>query len=244
MNNEESTENLNQMAIDCALSGKWDQAEEINQQLLELEPTNTQHLNRLAKAKFELGKFSECKKIYNQVLEIDPYNTIAQKNLKKISAIKKDGVLKNGSNASGISASLFYEEPGITTLVTLVKVAEPQKLVALSPGSVVNLNVKKRGISVTDNSGAYLGAFPDDSAFHLMRLMDGGNKYQVIVKSVKSNSVTVLVREIFRSKRFKNQASFLQDAKLMAYSSDNIPLMDGSNTTDDSEEAGPDEPMA
>ncbi len=241
MAESDEIENLNQEAIDLALSCKWEAAEAINLQLLETDPQNTQYLNRLAKAKFELGQYAECKKIYNQVLEIDPYNMIAQKNLKKLAAIKKDGQHKTGSNATALSAALFYEEPGITTLVTLVKVAEPQKLVALSPGSFVNLNLKKKGISVTDASGGYLGAFPDDSAYHLMRLLDGGNKYQVIIKSVKSNGVVVLVREIFRSKKFRNQASFLQDAKLMAYSSDNIPLM--SEDGDSSDDSGPEEPI-
>jgi tetratricopeptide (TPR) repeat protein len=242
MNNELSLEALNQQAIDLALNCRWEEAEKLNLELLENDPNNTQYLNRLAKAQFELGKYSECKKLYNQVLTIDPYNAIAQKNLKKVNAIKKDSQLKNGSNATMISASLFYEEPGITTLVTLVKVAEPQKLVALSPGSLVNLNLKKKGISVTDSYGVYIGAFPDDSAYHLMRLLEGGNKYQVIVKAVKSNAVTVLVRETFRSKKFKNQASFLQDAKLMTYSSDNIPLM-GEDSTSDTEEPGPEEQL-
>ncbi len=242
MNNDFSVEALNQQAIDLALNCRWEEAEKLNTQLLESDPKNTQYLNRLAKAQFELGKYAECKKIYNQVLEIDPYNAIAQKNLKKVGAIKKDSQLKNGSNATMLSASLFYEEPGITTLVSLVKVAEPQKLVALSPGSMVNLNLKKKGISVTDGFGVYIGAFPDDSAYHLMRLLEGGNKYQVIVKAVKSNAVTVLVRETFRSKKFKNQASFLQDAKLMTYSSDNIPLM-GEDSTSDTEEPGPEEQL-
>lgn len=242
MGNDSTLEALNQKAIDLALNCRWEEAEELNNQLLQDEPTNTQYLNRLAKAKFELGKYSECKKIYAQVLELDPYNAIAQKNLKKVSAIKKDSVLKNGSNATVLSAALFYEEPGITELITLVKVAEPQKLVALSPGSMMHLNVKKKGIAVNDGFGVYIGAFPDDSAYHLMRLLEGGNKYQVIVKSVKSNAVTVLVRETFRSKKFKNQASFLQDAKLMAYSADNIPLM-GEDAVTDTEDPGPDEPL-
>lgn len=236
-------ETLNRLAIDYALTCRWEEAEKINLQLLESDPQKTEYLNRLSKAYFELGKYSECKKLYNQVLEIDPYNAIAQKNLKKLAAIKKDGQLKSGSNASVISASLFYEEPGITTLVTLVKVAEPQKLVALSPGSLVNLNVKKRGITVTDMSGQYLGAFPDDSAYHLMRLVGGGNKYQVIIKSVKSNGVVILIREVFRAKKFRNQASFLQDAKLMVYSADNIPLMGESSSDDSDDTTGSDEPV-
>src|SRR3990167_4902968 len=118
---------LNQQAIDAALSCRWEEAIIINNKLLEFEPQRTEFLNRLAKAYFELGKYSESKKLYIQVLAIDPYNTIAEKNLMIL------------------SPSLFLEEPGITTLVSLVKVAEPQKLLTLSPGTVVELVIKKRG---------------------------------------------------------------------------------------------------
>lgn len=233
-----SQENLNKLAIQSALNCKWKEAQELNLMLLELEPQNTEYLNRLAKAYFEQGKYSDSKKIYSQVIEIDPYNAIAQKNIKKLISIKKsDGEIKISNSNMSLSPSLFLEEPGITTLVTLVKVAEPQKLLTLSPGTNVTLNLKKRGISVVDGDNQYLGAFPDDSAFHLLRLVKGGNKYQLIIKSVKPNGLVVLVREIYRSKKFKNQASFLNERGNLAYSSDNIPLI-GDSSSDESDEAG------
>lgn len=222
-----SQEQLNSQAIDAALNCNWDLAVELNQKLLLTTPENAECLNRLAKAYFELGKYTVAKKTYNEVLRIDPYNTIAQKNLKKVSSIKKsDGALiNNNSHSMVISPSLFLEEPGITLLVSLVKVAEPQKLLTLSPGSVVTLVEKKRGISVADSNNQYLGAFPDDSAYHLLKLLKGGNKYQVIIKSVRPNGLTILVREIYRSKKFRNQASFLDESRVVSYSSDNITLM-------------------
>ena len=115
--------------------------------------------------------------------------------------------------------------------------AEPQKLLTLSPGSIVNLIAKKRGISVVDSYNQYLGALPDDSAHHLQKLISGGNKYQVIIKSVKNNGLSILIREVFRSKKFKNQASFLDESRVLAYSSDNISLMKEMPEDDTGEEA-------
>lgn len=219
-----SPEILHKKAIDAAISCNWQNAISLNKQILTLEPDNTEVLNRLAKALFEMGSYSQARKIYHQVLELDPYNTIAEKNLKKVTTLKKDGV-SNSSNSMSLSPGMFLEEPGVTTLVNLVKVAEPQKLLKLSPGTVVSLVPKKRGVSVTDSSNSYLGAFPDDSAFHLLKLLKGGNKYMSIIKSIRPNGLTVLIREIYRSKKFKNQASFLDENRVVAFSSENIPFI-------------------
>lgn len=229
---------LHKKAINAAITCNWQTAIELNQQILEVEPKNTEVLNRLAKAHFETGSYSNAKKIYTQVLEIDPYNTIAEKNLKKAASLKKDGVVPDSASMS-LSPSMFLEEPGVTTLVNLVKIAEPQKLLKLSPGTVVSLVEKKRGLSVTDSRGVYLGAFPDDSAFHLLKLLKGGNKFMAIIKSVRPPSgLTVLIRETYRSKKFKNQASFLDESRIVAFSSENISL-GGERIADDGEEAGP-----
>lgn len=244
MATDSTCDDLYRQALDAALNCDWEKALEINLKLSKLLPGNTECLNRLAKSYFELGKYALAKKIYSQVLEIDPYNTIAQKNIKKISSFKKNA---NGLNHNGggngllkasLSPSLFLEEPGVTKIVNLVKVAEPQKLLTLSPGSIVNLIAKKRGISIVDSYNQYLGALPDDSAHHLQKLITGGNKYQVIIKSVKNNGLSILIREVFRSKKFKNQASFLDESRVLAYSSDNISLMKEMPEDDTGEEAG------
>src|SRR5206468_2099564 len=76
------------------------------------------------------------------------------------------------------------------------------------PGMPVELIVKNRKITILDRRGIYLGILPDDLSHLLLRLIKGGNKYQGFVKSVRSNGLTILIRESFRSKRFKNQPSF------------------------------------
>ncbi len=229
---------LHKQAINAAITCNWQTAIDLNQKILEVESQNTEVLNRLAKAFFEMGSYSQAKKLYTQVLEIDPYNTIAQKNLKKAASLKKDGI-NTASQSMALSPAMFLEEPGVTTLVNLVKIAEPQKLLKLSPGTVVNLVSKKRGVSVTDSRDVYLGAFPDDSAFHLLKLLKGGNKYTSIIKSIRPPSgLTVLIRETYRSKKFKNQASFLDESRIVAFSSENIPLI-GERITDDGEDSGP-----
>lgn len=223
------------MAIDAALSCKWDDALEINRALSKVEPQNVECLNRLARACFELGKYPQAKKIYQEVLKLDIYNSIAQKNLKRVIAMKKVVPLKQNGQAILMIPSLFLEEPGITKVVTLIKVAEPQKLLSLSAGLPVNLVIKGKGITVLDTQNKYLGVLPDDIAHHLSRLIKGGNKYFCLIKSIKSNSLTVLIRETFRSKKFRNQASFIDDAKALTYSSDNISLLDDEGMQEETE---------
>lgn len=238
---DSSPSNLQKMAIDAALNCKWNEALDYNRELIKIEPENVDCLNRLAKAYLELGKYLQAKKIYNDVLKLDPYNSIAQKNLKKVSSFKKntDGIPTNG-HASIISPSIFLEEPGLTKVVPLTKVAEPQKLLILSAGTQVQFLPKNRGLAICDSNNQYVGALPDDAAFHLLKLIKGGNQYQVFIKSVKQNAVTVIIREVFRSKKFKNQASFLDEAKILSYSSDHLAL-NNDDEGDESDESGEDD---
>ncbi|MBI2021605.1 tetratricopeptide repeat protein [Candidatus Daviesbacteria bacterium] len=235
MVDDSNSSHLHRQAITAALNCSWDEALNINRRLLKHEPDNTDCLNRLAKAYIELGKYLQAKKIYQDVLKLDPYNTIAQKNLKKLSSFKRNSTAHNGQSKNGFSLNsktsalspyLFLEEPGKTKLVNLIKVAEPSRLMMMSAGYEVNLITKNRGISVSDQENQYLGVLPDDTAHHLLKLIKGGNKYQALIKSIKSNGLTILIREIFRSKKFRNQASFLDDSKILTYSSDNISLAD------------------
>ena len=108
--------------------------------------------------------------------------------------------------------SLFLQEPGRTKIVSLLKVAEPQKLSMAYCGMLVELSLKNRGVSVCDSEGSYLGVLPDDLAHQVIRLIKGGNKYEAYIKSIKVNGLAIMIKEIFRSKKFKNQPSFLESA--------------------------------
>ncbi len=207
--------NLNSQAIKAALNSDWTEAISLNQQIIETDPNNVDALNRLAHAFFETDDYPQAKKYYSQVLEQDPYNPIASKNLKILQCFK-DGEVKirndhNGTNHNGrVSSSLFLHEPGKTKIVSLLKVAEPQKLSQTFCGMQVEFVVKNRGITITDSFGTYLGVLPDDISHSLLKLIRGGNKYLACVKSVKVNGIAILIKETFRSAKFRNQPSFLE----------------------------------
>lgn len=234
----DSIPQLHQQAIQAALTAKWEEALRLNQLIIESEPSSVDALNRLARAYFEVGDLKASKKFYESSLKIDPYNQIAAKFLKRIESCSKKGTsgekLRSTANGFQFSLDSFIEEPGKTKVVPLIKVAEPQRLSVLSPGEVVKLVSRSRGVVVNDMDNHYLGALPDDIGHRLLRFLRGGNKYQVLIKNVKPNGLAVLIRETFRSARFKNQPSFLDNlVGNMAYSSDHIVVTDDN---DDSSE--------
>jgi len=210
-----SAQNLAILAIDAALEGRWEQALKLNAQILKIDSENVDALNRLARAHFEHGNISLAVKYYSQALKIDPYNPIAQKNLrilktfKKGSGIKTNALPKPDGQQIKISPSLFLQEPGKTKVVTLLKAAEPQRLSTIYCGMPIQIAIKNRGITMLDASGKYLGVLPDDLSYQIIRLIKGGNQYQAFVKAVRVNGLSVLIRETFRSKKFRNQPSFL-----------------------------------
>ena len=198
---------LASQAIEAALVNNWSKAISLNKQLLSQNPKDVDALNRLAWAYTELGQLAAAKKTYRQVIEIDKYNPIAVKNIKKIF---KAGKNNNHNNHNGpIDPQIFLAEPGKTKLVNLLKLAIPQVLSTLVSGQELKMVCKKHSVTILTLENQYVGALPDDLAHHLISLCTGGNKYKIFVKSAKTNSLQVFIREIFRSKRFINQPSFL-----------------------------------
>ena len=216
---DSSTTSLHHLAIEAALNSRWNEALKLNKVIIKNDPQNIDALNRLARANFEVGNLNQAQKYYSLALKFDPYNPIAIKNLKIIKAFKKNGITNPKSNgqandyngqASQILSSLFLQEPGRTKLVTLIKVAEPQKISRTYCGMPVDMVVKNRKLTILDKGGTYLGVVPDDISFRLLKLIKGGNKYETYIKAVRFNGLTILIKEGFLSKRFKNQPSFLE----------------------------------
>ncbi|MBI2335125.1 tetratricopeptide repeat protein [Candidatus Daviesbacteria bacterium] len=209
---DQASSNIQHLAITAALEARWDDALKLNKKIIKLDPQNVDGLARLARAYMELGRFNLAKKYYCEALKYDPYNPIASKNLRIIKTFKSNGQPKLVNGHAKLSSSLFLQEPGKSKVVSLLKVAEPQKLSRAYCGMQVNAAVKNRKITIVDTEGSYLGVLPDDICHHLMRLLKGGNKYEFFIKSVRVNSLALLIRETFRSKRFKNQPSFLESS--------------------------------
>lgn len=220
---------LSDKAIEAAIDCRWEEALRLNRQIIKTDPGNVDALNRQARVYMELNKFNLAKKYYQESLKFDPYNPIAIKNLKIIKSFKADNgpyVPTNGHHR--LSPSLFLQEPGKTKVVSLLKVAEPKMLSRAFCGMQVNMVLKNRKVIIVDSLGSYFGVLPDDICHHLLRLLRGGNKYDLFIKSIRINALSVLIRETYRSKRFKNQPSFLENM--------NYQLSSDIITTRDSEE--------
>jgi len=72
-------------AIDLAMSGRWQEAVDANQSLIEDFPNDVDAYNRLGRAYLELGEYGRALEAYRQAAEVDPHNVIARKNLSRLS---------------------------------------------------------------------------------------------------------------------------------------------------------------
>ena len=130
---------LKNQAIQIALTGDWEQAILLNEELLQEDPKDIDTLNRLAFAYTALGKLKEAKETYQKVLNIDSANPIAQKNLKKLTNVSATQI----NIPKSISTNMFLEESGKTKIVTLVNTAPAQVLRTLQVGQTVHLCIKR-----------------------------------------------------------------------------------------------------
>lgn len=192
---------LKQKAIKAAKTGDWDTALTINQSILEQKPTDSAALNRMGIAYLQLGQKKLAKQAFESVLARDKTNLIAQKQLTKL---KKRGATEKPT----FSQHSFIEEPGKTASVELHRLAGKKVLESISPGQTCALKPKSRYVSVLDESGAYVGALPEDISFRLCKLLDGGNTYLCRFQSVSPKHCAVFIEETHRDPKNANTVSF------------------------------------
>ena len=218
---ESRLETLKNFAIEAALVSDWPEAAKINQKIVSIKDSDPEALNRLARAQACCGEVFKALKTYKKVLDIDPYNIIAKKNFEKLSKLEKSNGegLSNGKKTTNGSikdyipstqklSDIFLFEPRKTKIISLLNLAPPFVLAKLNCADKIQFNLKKHGICIVDQEDTYLGALPDDLAHKLLAYIGGGNKYEVYVKYATTKSLTVFIREVYRSAKFTNQPSF------------------------------------
>lgn len=205
---------LKTLAIEAALKQDWETAIKANQDLLKTNPRDVETLNRIAFAQMEKGDIPKAKTNYQKILHLDPFNPIALRNLNKLLSVrprafkklKAQSVIRETTSTD--LANLFLEEIGKTKITKLKNLAESHIISGFKPGDEVILVVKRRSIFVLDKNNTYLGALSDDLTHRLIQFIKYGNKYQAFIKSVEKNSLTIFIKEVERSPKFKNQSSF------------------------------------
>jgi len=211
---------LKNQAIQTALQGNWQEAISMNKSLIAENPDDVDALNRLALAYTITGKIKEAKSTYQRVIRIDPLNPIALRNLKKIKDKKFSLTVKTSNSCIN---NEFLEEPGKTKVVELVNIAQPKIVESLRTGQSLELSIKRLKIFASEGV-QYIGVLPDDISRRLIKFMKNGCKYEAYVKSSTQHKVTIFIKEIKKTTRYKDQPSFtsITDSPLVLEKSEKI----------------------
>ena len=102
------------------------------------------------------------------------------------------------------------EESGKTATTALEKPVDPDHLAKLAPGDSVKLEIIDRRLSVDDWYGNYLGLLPPRLSNRILRLIDGGNRYDAAITSVSDENITIIIREEYQDPSQRGIQSFQQ----------------------------------
>lgn len=200
---------LAQKAVSVALSGNWSEAIKLNKQILVENPKDIDALNRIARAFAETGKIEDAKKYTEKSLKIDPFNRIAQKSLKKWHSLKSSTASPENTTGNGHTLpNIFLEEPGKTTICSLLFPGDSKVIASLDCGDEVFLSPHSHRVSINNNQGKYIGRLADDLAARIRKFLKTGNEYRVFVKSIDETNVKVFIKEVKRAEKLIDLPSF------------------------------------
>lgn len=195
-------------AIDLALKGEWHRAAEVNQAILALYSDDVEAMNRLGKAFMEVGDYPRAREVLDDVVAKAPYNTIAKKNLARLEQLEAIPTADRQSRRSGAVSKLFIAESGKSGMTILRRPAAAKVLASVAPGEQVSLVARNSSIWAYVRDDEYLGQVEARLASRLLRLINGGNRYEAAVIGVNDWGVSIIIREVYRHPSLHNICSF------------------------------------
>jgi tetratricopeptide (TPR) repeat protein len=200
---------LIQQAITLAMQSRWQEAADMNRQIVEMTPDDAEAYNRLGKAYTELGRIADARDAYESAMRADPANLIAQRNLDRLSHISEAEAAEITKRAAQkLDPRFFMEETGKTRVTTLQAVAGREILANLIAGDEVAVAREDGTIFVTTLDGTRIGELDQTLARRLTRLMQSGNEYQAGIVGADGNEVRVMIRETLQSPKNAGRLSF------------------------------------
>jgi Tfp pilus assembly protein PilF len=212
---------LSKEAIDLALQGRWEEAEAVNRDIIERFPTDVEAYNRLGRALTESGDFDRAKEAYFKALELAPDNAIAKKNLARLTSLSESmATLRSDpqkassrrTQARRVALDLFITEMGKAGVVNLHNMAPGEVLAKMGFGDQVYLEARGQHLIVASQSGEYLGEVEPRQGLRLIKLMQGGNRYDVAILNVEEATVHVIIKEVYQHPSQVGRPSFLVKA--------------------------------
>lgn len=196
-------------AVSHARTGQWDDAIHTNRELIAQSPGDVEAHNRLGKALSEVGKVKEAISAFQRSMDLRPGNPIATRNLERLKQLENaDSTVAIVNRTAKANPAVFMAARGSAVLSELKKSAPPRILAKVTAGDRVTLESRGTDVTVTSPSGDYLGLLDARIARRVTRLTGGGNRYEATVAGFANQSVSVFVRESYRSQAQANITSF------------------------------------
>lgn len=200
-----------------AMAGRWNEAVEINKEMVDRSPRDVDALNRLGKSYFELGQFRAAHEAYRAATEADPANIIARRNLERLELMRDMEELEPGQPTSVPPAryGVFVEEAGKTYVDELIDPASVTVLRTVSAGEKLEIVIQEDRVVLVDATGQYVGGLAPRIARRLIWLIqEVGNQYEVWVTANAGDSVRVILREAYRNPEMGERVSFPNQGKV------------------------------
>ncbi|HEY97392.1 MAG TPA: tetratricopeptide repeat protein [Dehalococcoidia bacterium] len=222
-------------AIDLAMQGRWQDAVDVNQEILSNFPRDVDAFNRLGRAYMELGQLVKATEAYSRTVEIDPYNAIANRNLRRIADM--DQSEEDEVDTDHVAPHHFIEEIGKSGTVVLYDLAPKEKRARMVAGDNVVLKVDGSSLVVENKRGEYMGRVEPRTAQRLARLITGGNQYSATIVRAKADMMSVIIRETYQDPSQAGKLSFPPRGvdELRAYEAE-VALKDDTPYEEDSED--------
>lgn len=197
---------LEQSAINAAISSDWDQAIKLNEKIISHDKKNVDAFQRLGFALLQKGKIRKAKNIYRKALKLQPGNYTISENLERIKILETKKISK--LNPTTLNPYAFLEIPGKTKTITLVNNGQKITLAGLTIGQEVFLVPKKRRVEIRSKNKEYIGCLPDDISKRITIFMKAGSLFSGFIKEANLRSITVFLKEEKRGKKVTRYASF------------------------------------
>ena len=207
-----------EQAIRLAKEGRWDEAVQVNQDLLGIFPDDAEALNRLGKALMELKRYTEATTSYERAVKNDPSNMIAQKNLQRLRQLVTAAPTISAQPTSStppptrprVAPSLFIEETGKTGVTNLANLADSVILARLTGGDPVYLeaDIPNQVLRVKNEEGQILGQIEPRLGLRLLRFIGAGNRYIAAVQAVGEKILRIVIQETYQHPSQRGKMSF------------------------------------
>ena len=193
-------------AIALAMNNSWPAAVEANLAILASTPEDLEAYNRLGKALTELGQLDKAKLAFQQALKLSPHNPIAVKNLDRLMQVGDQ--IPTGQKPNNTSNQAFIEDSGKTVATSLINLASENVLLQIRPGQHVSLSIHGTAITISNSLEERIGNVEPKLASRLIRLINGGNRYEATATSVGESEIQIMVNEVFKNPSLSETTSF------------------------------------